>query len=221
MKIRNGFVSNSSSSSFVIIAKDKFSTVKDVAKYIIDTCLDYNNNYLSIESIELNKLKNPNTPVHFDAFGEETYIRKIDDKIVIRTSQNIDLPSLKKLCLNDNDLSEEFYQIFSRENEDYVPYDENSGEEYDKDYNDKIYTPDCIEGLDYCHKKFHDYYILRHGFYGCHTYLGGDESCTICKSGFSKGWILKDGRKICNCQLDKYKTILSRKEKIKKVNENT
>ena len=40
MKYRNGFVSNSSSSSFIINAENELSTVKDVAKYIIDTCIN-------------------------------------------------------------------------------------------------------------------------------------------------------------------------------------
>lgn len=220
MKTRNGFVSNSSSSSFVIIAKDNFSTVKDVAKYVISVC-NVNNSYLEQETKELEKIKNPDTPVFFNTYGDETYIRKVEDKIVLTTSQNIDLHDIYKVSLNDDDLSENFYKVFAHDNEDYTPYDENGEEEYDKDYNDKIYIPDSIESLDYSHKQFKDYFILKHGFYGSHTYLDGDDACKNCNKGFSRGWNLKNGNKICDCQLDKYKILLARKEKLKNINESS
>lgn len=203
MKIRQGFVSNSSSSSFVLQVGEKFSTVKEVARYILNTCISEwgKTENFEKELIELDKISS-DTPVFFNTGGDHTYIRKMDNKLVITTSQNIDLPDISNISLNDNDLTDDFYHQF-----DYI-------DKY-MDLEEEIIV-DSIEGLDGQH-KFNDFYSLQYGLYGRHTYL--DNICPICNKSF-RAFKLKNGDVICNCQLEKYAKSLLRKNKLKEINEN-
>lgn len=197
MKIRNGFVSNSSSSSFIINAENEFSTVRDVAKYIMIECLrhwtsecDFN-----AELQTLNKISDPNTPVYFST-GDETYIRKVDDKIVIATTQNVRLEKITDVSLNSSDLSEEFYRKF-----DHI--DEGG---YARKYKQ-------INDFDYYYYMFDDFLILEHDIIGKEKYISG---CPYCNDKFSRGWELKNGEEICDCQIKKY----IRRIKLNNLNEN-
>jgi len=197
MKIRNGFVSNSSSSSFVIRADGELSTVKDVAKYIIDQCDD--NEHFVKEINALKELKDSDTPVHFNTWGDQTYIRKHGSGVImITTTQNVDFGSLDNNCLNDSDLSEDFYNEFHQKDEEY-PEDS--------------YTPEDIEDLKYFYTHFDDFFILREGIYGRYIYM---RNCPMCNENFTRGYKLKNGKEICMCQIDKY----IRKEKLIKINES-
>jgi len=196
MKIRNGFVSNSSSSSFVLEVNERFRTVKDVANYIIYVCQhswDYDKDVLNVELKALNNVKDPDTPVHFNTGGDKTYIRKIDDKILITTTQNADFPDFNKHELNDDDISEDFYKQF----------------EHCDEYGDFIKF-DCIEDLTYYFEVFNDFLILKHNFKGKHIYF---KNCKKCGDTFSSGWKLEDGKEICGCQTTK----AIRKEKLTKI----
>jgi len=206
MKIRCGFVSNSSSSSFIINAIDGFSTVKNVAEYIMDNVSykSYITERKTLESID------PDTPVHFNVGGEETYIRKVDNKIVIVTTQNITFNLFHEKCLDKKDLTEDFYRQFDfiESDEDY-PLEE--GEEYE------IIKMDDPRNFTYFYGKFDDFNILKYNILGKHTYL--QKGCPRCKTSFASGWRLKGGRRICDCQVQKYKDRITRKEKIMKINE--
>ena len=102
MKIRNGFVSNSSSSSFVI-STDRFPTVRSLAKYMIKKKIkeedynDYDNNTWKEDSHNwdkkyLKRLNNidENAPVSFPSCNYDTYIRKIGDCYLVATCNNTD-----------------------------------------------------------------------------------------------------------------------------------
>jgi len=197
MKTRNGFVSNSSSSSFIVSDKGDFKTVQDVAKYIIDTIkFEWDSNYYAYnnELKNLLNMSNKDTPVYFNT-GDETYIRKIDDKIIICTTQNVSFDKIIDNALNADEISQDFYEQF-----DFIDeYQENVKFEEPSDFR-------------YFYPKFDDFLILKYNFLGRHSYI---DNCPHCKR-FSKGWLLKGGRKICECQIEQ----AIRKEKLNKIKEN-
>jgi hypothetical protein len=214
MKIRTGFVSNSSSSSFIIMAEGNFSTVRSVAEYIINEQTQFSEDNRKLEI--LNNL-DPDTPVYFSTWEDDTYIHKIDDKIIVQTSQNLDLKYLRERCISANDLTEEFYKQFNYKDEEYE--------------NEYIYdNPRDFSG--YYH-NLNDFVNLNQGngkLVGSHTYIYDCPKCGFtldgfhCKTGLARlqrAWKLKSGKKICKCEIDNYLKIISRKEKINKINENT
>ena len=139
---------------------------------------------------------NPDTPVYFNTGGDQTYIRKVDDKIVICTTQNVEFEKIRNISLNADDISEEFYRKF-----DFVD-----------EYGEEIICEDPSD-FTYYYPKFDDFLILKHNFFGRHAYV---DDCPNCNRSFSKGWILKGGKKICDCKIDQ----VIRKEKLNKINEN-
>ena len=195
MKIRSGFVSNSSSSSFIIRAEGSFSTVKDVAEHIMQMCKwsDFTKEKMVLDGVS------PDTPVYFNTGGDETYIRKFGDKIVITTTQNIDF-DFDDFEIRKEELSDEFYKSFD--------FTDEYGEEMIHE------EPDDFA---YFYAKYNDFLMLGHGLYGRHAYV---DNCTHCGRDFSRGFLLKNGKKICDCQIEKIKTQILRKEKINKINEN-
>jgi hypothetical protein len=99
MKIRNGFVSNSSSSSFVI-SDEKFPTVRSLAKYMLkrklkesededyswkDEAIEEDSKYMKI----LEKI-DENSPVSFPSCNYDTYIKKVGDCYLVATCNNTD-----------------------------------------------------------------------------------------------------------------------------------
>jgi hypothetical protein len=96
MKIRQGFVSNSSSSSFIIDA-NKY-TCAQVAEMMIESLYnnddwndaEYNNETTKNKMLEnLKTLKNKNISIYMNLYdGEE--ISKKDDKIYVEATRNID-----------------------------------------------------------------------------------------------------------------------------------
>jgi hypothetical protein len=101
MKIRNGFVSNSSSSSFVI-SDDKFPTVRSLANYMIKQKIkenyeeedDYENHikYNDYNKLLMKRLQNVdvNQAVSFPSCNYDTYIRKVGDCYLVATCNNTD-----------------------------------------------------------------------------------------------------------------------------------
>ena len=97
MKIRNGFVSNSSSSSFIISDK-KFPTVRSLATYMIKQKIKESrfnreeDEYINYDKEYMNNLQNvdENYPVSFPSCNYDTYIRKIGDCYLVATCNNTD-----------------------------------------------------------------------------------------------------------------------------------
>lgn len=90
MKTRTGFVSNSSSSSFIISAK-KFPTVFSLAKHMISK-RGWENDKALIQAMRVaeDQGMSPDTPVSFETVNEETYIVREDDVYLVATCHNID-----------------------------------------------------------------------------------------------------------------------------------
>lgn len=88
MKTRHGFVSNSSSSSF-ILSKDSYESVFDLAKKMIPA-RDWDTDQELINKIEEAEIKgmDPNTSVSFASCNYETYIVKYKDYYLISTCNN-------------------------------------------------------------------------------------------------------------------------------------
>lgn len=63
--------------------------------------------------------------------------------------------------------------------------------------------------------------ILKQGFFGRHEYLDGlkneikhQNNCYYKDRNFMRGWLLKSGEKICDCQIDR----IVRKTKLDNIN---
>lgn len=99
MKIRTGFVSNSSSTSFTV-STTKYKTVFDLAQAMI-ACRGYNNDQELIEKIEEQKnLVDPDSNICFPTCNFDTYICRIEDYYVISTCNNHDFQNY--IDISDN-----------------------------------------------------------------------------------------------------------------------
>jgi len=85
MKIRNGFVSNSSSASFVI-DKDHYDGIKDLAQKMI-WIRDFGNNEELVEELDSKELP-AGTGISFDTCGYRTYISETKNFFIVQTSRN-------------------------------------------------------------------------------------------------------------------------------------
>jgi len=114
MKIRNGFVSNSSSSSY-LVPLNAFDTVFDLAEKIIDIRdEDWKD---TGESPDLNTIKNlqrakkngilQDTPIQFITCNYATWIKKTDKGFVVET------------CNNHYEISQMMHECKAKYGEDY------------------------------------------------------------------------------------------------------
>lgn len=96
MKTRNGFVSNSSSSSFIVKVKKPFLSVFEVADYMI-SCRGWKNDDETRSKIKemIFKGMDINTSLMFPTCNYSTYIVKQGDRFYISTCNNHDFPMLK------------------------------------------------------------------------------------------------------------------------------
>jgi len=96
MKIRNGFVSNSSSSSF-IISTECFPTVRSLATYMLKQKIneyqhDPDVEFKKLDKLYIKRLKkiDENQAVSFPSCNYDTYIKKVGDCYLVSTCNNTD-----------------------------------------------------------------------------------------------------------------------------------
>jgi len=173
MKIRNGFVSNSSSSSFILGHGD----IGKVAFNMLNILLSDDPDWPSDEdarkwkfnldvALKLKKVQNGSIGITFPSCNYETYIVKEGDKIYVSTCNNTDWSSVEDEC---------------------VAYGLGADDESD----------------DECHKRVaeKDFFDLRNGYiHSCEKYfesLQEHPKCPTkdCSGGYS--YVVRDGQKIC------------------------
>ncbi len=128
MKIRNGFVSNSSSSSF-IISTENFKSVRELATYMIKKQIEEysereEENYINRYKIKIDKLKNinENQSISFSSCNYDTYIKKVDDCYLVSTCNNTDWDLYKYSTTLTNSAKEslkEISKLFSKTSNEY------------------------------------------------------------------------------------------------------
>jgi len=183
MKIRNGFVSNSSSSSFVVAQSPECKTVFDVARTMIPARGWTNDKVLinKLNQLENGPLKmNPDTPILFNSCNFETYIFKVDDIIFVETCNNHDWDNYidcfwggdNKLIMDvfnqyvDEDYKDDFYpfQLMHKLDIEFYFLELDLRVKYIRDYREREYCskPDhysefyVIDGkkrCPYCYRK--------------------------------------------------------------------
>jgi len=90
MKTRQGFVSNSSSSSFIVKVGEVFDNVFDVAEYMIPK-REWDNDKELLAKLQELKTTNPSLEgICFRSCNCPTYIAKVDDHILVETCNNHD-----------------------------------------------------------------------------------------------------------------------------------
>jgi len=90
MKIRTGFVSNSSSSNFVI--NNSYKTVFDLAKAMLNIRSADSETWIDTETSEINKAitegKDPNSSIYFSTCNYDTFIKKVLGYYIVTTCNN-------------------------------------------------------------------------------------------------------------------------------------
>lgn len=187
MKIRNGFVSNSSSSSFIIKTDNRFKTIYDVSKFIMnDMMSQWSNDDIdySEELRTLEQLKDKNTPVFFDSY-DGSYIRKFKDYIIVSSTQHYNYYKINSEIVDFKNIVEDYFKELSYIDEDYPE--------------DGVHEIKSQENFNYYWKKFNDFLILKSGFYG----VWGYDYKNDCDCGSKSILKLKNGETLCKCKATK------------------
>lgn len=170
MKIRKGFVSNSSSSSFVIAASDKVKTVFDLAKQMIEI-----RDWEEEDDKDIDKVNSlvsagvdPDHPLSFRTCNYDTFIipTEVDGKkyFVVSTCNNHD-----------------FYEMSD------ISYSSSLKE---KITGQKSYNPDLIDFVE----DNHDFIWLDNGLLGRPT---NDDKSTCSVQHHYDNWVQPDGSVVC------------------------
>lgn len=206
MKIRQGFVSNSSSSSFLIRTDGKYKTVYDVAKQVmLDMQYQWRDDDYSYsdELKQLESMPSKDTPVYFDS-SDGGYIRKFKDYIIVSSTQHYDeTASFNDDIVSLKDIGVEYFKELEWFDEEYEEYE-------DEDCVRKI---EYNEDFDYYWQQFNDFLLLKSGIYGVWEYDFKKER-TDCDCKSCRVVRMKNDEVICGCKATK---IYSRKLKLDKI----
>ena len=163
MKVRDGFVSNSTSSSFVI-RTGVYKSVFDLAQHMVK-CRDWESDNDLILAIERGKKRlDRNSSIAFHTCNYDTFIRQFGDRIYIQTCHNHDF-NLKGIVdtasddsFNVSDKGTFWYPEFNLFGRKYIPRDKTGQWDWTKN--------------SYCQQHFTDLIQLQ----------DGDVICPICAS---------------------------------------
>lgn len=199
MKIHNNFISNSSSQSFIVLAKDSTSTVRQVALMMIDQIIEnayYDEDDEGKEFLaDLERWKSnlfnvdENQSIFFPSCNYDTWIVKVEDNIIISTCNNerFEIPNRCRLSERaENTLTE-------------------------MGINDKD-----IDTLKYDIYDFYGLYRLFDNFYSLeHNLIGSEISSECPKHKWTSQWKTVEGEIVCpECEKEKW----IRKQKLLQIN---
>jgi hypothetical protein len=201
MKLRNGFVSNSSSSSF-IISNEKFPTVRDLAKYMLNAKIEDAKYEKHSNSIKYNKklIKNlnnidENRSVSFSSCNYDTYIKKVADCYLVSTCNNTQWKLYDYCTVLSDEAKEEIIKIANNSS---------------KKVKNKLL--ELLEDTGEFYNFGKDYYDLDNEIIGVETY----DDCPKCKEKgkYNHMWkTLKHGKICLSCN-----QVWKRQEKLEKIN---
>lgn len=112
MKIRKGFVSNSSSSSFILRKGDAFNDTREIAKYMLNE-IDWMSDYERGKYNKLLESIKEDDNITFQTTNYDTYIQYLMGYYFIDTANNHDWGS--ELTNSVDDLPPEFDDIIDKE----------------------------------------------------------------------------------------------------------
>lgn len=206
MKIRNGFVSNSSSSSFIISVND-FPTVRSLATYMLNKKIEEYEEYRDHDEYDeddydktlIERLQNidEDQSLSFSSCNYDTYIRKIKDCYLVATCNNTSwdlVDYTTRLTKNDIEELKKLQNTYIKNSDDY----------------ENIQT--IIDG------EYYEFYAFGNDFYSLDKELIGIETYEYCPNhehqwGYNL-WDLPKYGKIClSCS-----PLLKRKEKLENIN---
>ena len=153
MKLNNGFVSNSSSCSFIVNSK-VYRSVFDLAQWMV-RYREWDTDNDLILAIERGKKKvDPNTSIAFRTCNYDTYIRQFGDRIYIQTSHNHDfnLKGVVEIPQENFTVSDRgtfWYPEYDLMGHRYIPRDKAGEWDWTKDSFCRIHSVDLIQLMDW------------------------------------------------------------------------
>lgn len=155
MKTRNGFVSNSSSSSFVLKVGEPFNTTLDVAEFMVPK-RKWETDAVLVERIKALRASKENPPaVCFRSCNYDTFIAKMGEYFLIETCHNHDwdLGDFRSSC------PPEFFEYFGDDSFYELP---RKVDFYHLDYGVTGHQADwrLTQSYDWCQECHNEYWVI-------------------------------------------------------------